>query len=550
MYSDLPERHASILHTYAQGEHFSDGIHNEIQKFQNNEMVGTLISVEELDRLHEVEKIAVKMEGKLEKEEQKQNEMEKQKVKVNLVSIGTQTGEMNTCTSGCQTVSKWFTLDSIGNAATSLGGSSESNAPLSQPIHSETMSTQPVESSVALRHAQTMPVMKQDPELTGMARRLPSRCNTKRLNKKSLSSPYNDDSDWIKLEKDAKRIENNYQKSIPGSKKPIKKNKVLLSALEVNKGRPGTTQQRADPAPRQLTNMQPNNNSSAMSGHNSRSPLGSSGFQSGVYTPEEQGEERGAPVPDTVIINADAENEGLVDFLNQYDDLAQQIQTQSGKVLSSPLLMEKRSRAQSGAVSPVGPRNPASTAKTVEEESDRDNLVDYLNSYDELATQLIVRLEESEEEMAGDSGSVRDWADSSLGSAQVGERDLPPIASSNYPEVQAYREGQGANQRPRSPSVTSVDSLLSIDSQGSIGSGSTLVSTGSPTRSRKSTTGSGSPTRRRLKSKAEPTTNKERKDAKENPGLAVVNRARNISSSSKAYREKPFTKTEKQLTER
>jgi len=550
MYSDLPERHASILHTYAQGEHFSDGIHNEIQKFQNNEMVGTLISVEELDRLHEVEKIAVKMEGKLEKEEQKQNEMEKQKVKVNLVSIGTQTGEMNTCTSGCQTVSKWFTLDSIGNAATSLGGSSESNAPLSQPIHSETMSTQPVESSVALRHAQTMPVMKQDPELTGMARRLPSRCNTKRLNKKSLSSPYNDDSDWIKLEKDAKRIENNYQKSIPGSKKPIKKNKVLLSALEVNKGRPGTTQQRADPAPRQLTNMQPNNNSSAMSGHNSRSPLGSSGFQSGVYTPEEQGEERGAPVPDTVIINADAENEGLVDFLNQYDDLAQQIQTQSGKVLSSPLLMEKRSRAQSGAVSPVGPRNPASTAKTVEEESDRDNLVDYLNSYDELATQLIVRLEESEEEMAGDSGSVRDWADSSFGSAQVGERDLPPIASSNYPEVQAYREGQGANQRPRSPSVTSVDSLLSIDSQGSIGSGSTLVSTGSPTRSRKSTTGSGSPTRRRLKSKAEPTTNKERKDAKENPGLAVVNRARNISSSSKAYREKPFTKTEKQLTER
>ena len=212
--------------------------------------------------------------------------------------------------------------------------------------------------------------------------------------------------------------------------------------------------------------------------------------------------------------------------------------------------MEKRSRAQSGAVSPVGPRNPASTAKTVEEESDRDNLVDYLNSYDELATQLIVRLEESEEEMAGDSGSVRDWADSSFGSAQVGERDLPPIASSNYPEVQAYREGQGANQRPRSPSVTSVDSLLSIDSQGSIGSGSTLVSTGSPTRSRKSTTGSGSPTRRRLKSKAEPTTNKERKDAKENPGLAVVNRARNISSSSKAYREKPFTKTEKQLTER
>lgn len=451
MYADLPERHASILHTYMQGEHCESGMHEQILKFQgsNDSADSTVaavgasagsgyctISIMELDRLRAVEASIGKTP----------------KTPV-VSSSGTQTDGVDTCTVGSQTVSRWVTLDSLGEAALSMSSSNSSTGPasplsLNNPLFSETM--QPpstvVENS-SLRHVQSMPLVKNGNENgMGISRRPMSKtANSKPLTKKSMASPYNDDADWIKLEKEAKKIEAAYQKSIPTEKKTIKKNKVLLSAIEVNGGRPSTTQQRPSTNQQRqgqkrgerLLSQQGHSRGgnsgagNAVTGDDAsnaggglpitpiKSSLGAGGAVYSNNSPVQNGSPGGLhekelqeqvieKKPSKLLLTqyesihspsmlASPSSIQLRDFLNQYDDLAVQMQKQEGKGILAPLLMEKhRSQAPSASVSPVplGPRAPAALPNSKQQEE--DNLRDYLNSYDDLAIQLQLRLDESD----------------------------------------------------------------------------------------------------------------------------------------------------------
>ena len=443
-----------------------------------------------------------------------------------MVSVGTQTDLVSKFDCDTQTSAKFFEIDDLSKVANS------NSLPNQRMSLSQSNATLPTTSN-----------------------------NSFTLTATSLVSPYNDQSSKIRLEKESRKIQEAYVKSVHKSQKrlPSRSDKRVLVKINSNaKLGPESEQDRRNVL--MSRNEGRGRGGTAAAGRNN----GLEPLPLRVRTqPEAEVQSTQQLIPDDAgagsVESDSVHSEELVAFMDQYDCLGSKIQSRSCETQAaalprpqsqSPLLGNApASRSQSNNSSNGNSYNsgtgtgtaPPPTQPSPPRPSDFDQvvgiassshehlLVEYIQQYDELTLQLREqekRIMQEYQALAAKTGGT----DAPAGSATMARAGtLPPISNPSSPP--------SATQflRARSPSQSS------LVSQGSVTS---LTST--PSRTRMSSPGKQSGPRALTSSSGI----RRGKGDTENPGLEIVQRARSNAHGVTDLKKNPHSRTEKQLIRR